>query len=64
MYNLGIDYYQKLANGRANALSYFPQQNNKKKNNLEAINTQILYYFQSLVTNVLILSFNVINLLL
>ena len=53
-YHFQIDYYQGKANGAADALSYFPQQDDVEKANIRAENTWILYCLQSSWTNALI----------
>ena len=50
-YHFGIDYCQGKANRAGDALSYFSQQDDEKKANLWAENTQILYYLQFSLTN-------------
>ena len=42
-YYFQINYCQRKANGAADALSRFFQQDNEEKANLQAENTQILY---------------------
>ena len=50
-YYFQIDYRQEKANGAANALSCFPQQDYEKEANFQAENTWIFYCLQFLLTN-------------
>ena len=50
-YHFQIDYRQGKANGAADALFQFPQKSSNKEEKLQAENTQILHYLQTLVTS-------------
>ena len=51
-YYFSINYCPRKANGAADALSHFLQQDNEEKANFRAENTQILHCLQFLLTNV------------
>ena len=58
-YYFWIDYCQSKANGIADALSRFPQQDDKEKANLWAENTWILHRLRSSLTNASISGLNI-----
>ena len=60
-YYFCIDYQQGKANGAADALSRYPQQNAEEKATLQAENTKILHRLQSSLANISGLSLNILS---
>ena len=60
-YHFHIDYRQGKANGAADALSQYPQQNSEEEATLRVENTKILHWLQSSLANVSGLSLDIFS---